>query len=96
MTTFTDYLKSIHGKQYPHPKDIMPEDFSEWLESRYASTIIEYAEKYAVLTRRELREEIEKLKREKIEYSGGDECDRCMSDYVLNSVLTLLKKLEGK
>ena len=62
MTSFTDYLESIHGKDYVGTDDCMPDDFNDWLQSQDVNDICEYAEKYAVLTQREMRGEIAKAK----------------------------------
>lgn len=62
MKSFLDFLQSIHGKDYVGTSDCMPDDFNDWLQGQDISDICEYAEKFALLTRRELREEIEELK----------------------------------
>ncbi len=92
--TFTDYLESIHGKDYVGTDDCMPDDFNDWLQSQDVNDICEYAEKYAILTRREMREEIEKFTADYVhpefcEARGRQykSCFRCVID-------ALLKKLE--
>jgi len=84
MTSFTDYLQSIHGKDYVGTDDCMPDDFNDWLQGQDVSDIIKYGEKYAVLTRRELVDEISKKINKEIKEGnpliGGSGICRCVYD----------------
>jgi len=100
MTTFTDYLEEIHGKEYENMPDFRLYAFKNWLRKLSVNNIIEYAEQYAVLTQREVIKRIyipiKELREQKANvgefwlplYKGDIQ--------KLDDIIALLKKLEGK
>ncbi|MCR4307091.1 MAG: hypothetical protein NUV80_00865 [Candidatus Berkelbacteria bacterium] len=44
MTTFIDYLKSIHAKDYQGTDDDMSDSFDAWLERQDGNDLIDHAE----------------------------------------------------
>ena len=65
LTTFEDFLKDIHAKDYHSTDDNMPDDFERWIENLDGNDYMEYAEKALHQQREMIRKEIgnELLKR---------------------------------
>jgi len=63
--TFKDFLISKHADQYHGVDDDMPDDFNKWLYCQLSENIdkiMEYANEYAAIQKKEIVEKIEKPK----------------------------------